>query len=444
MGKITETKVNKFDGGIVNDPRDTRENTSSIVTNFDILTDPSRMIPYRDSEDGDSSSTNNKIHNFCIGRFDGTPTYALYGLGQSTTGTSRAKVFRRSLTDLTDATWTDGSNNESSANDSGATNSELFVYYENQGEIYIADIANDKIMTFTTDEGTAWDESVALTMTHVTNGIVHSKDDICYFGYYNSANGTSGIYKKNGANAWASALTLPKNFRPTIVREYGNYIAIAGEIFNPTAPGFGGSTVYLWDRDATLNTLSESISWGDDRLMVLDEINGSLIGISFTTATARFNPRITFRYLSVGETIEFATFTPTKASGTPDLLFRSQKVNNRLYFMSEMQMHGANRDGVWSVSGTPGNFRIVHERTISNDTALDNENDALVGFFFVGDYLFQSYTDSSVYKMTKTNDSASYTATSIYEKLFNTIDSSTFKKLVGATVMFEPFRQQEL
>ena len=66
MSKFFETKINKWDGGIVNDPRDPQENVCRVVSNFDILTNPYKMIPYRDSEDGDSGASTSKKQNFCI------------------------------------------------------------------------------------------------------------------------------------------------------------------------------------------------------------------------------------------------------------------------------------------------------------------------------------------------------------------------------------------
>jgi len=37
------TLINRFDGGIVNDPRDIRENTCRMATNFDVFTPPTPL-----------------------------------------------------------------------------------------------------------------------------------------------------------------------------------------------------------------------------------------------------------------------------------------------------------------------------------------------------------------------------------------------------------------
>ena len=88
MGKIIETKITRFDGGMVNDPRDPSENTARVITNFDILTDAHRMTPYRSSESGDSAPTTSKKKNFCVALRTGT-TYSLYALGV-VSGTAKA------------------------------------------------------------------------------------------------------------------------------------------------------------------------------------------------------------------------------------------------------------------------------------------------------------------------------------------------------------------
>jgi len=66
MGKSIETILTRFDGGITNDPRDPAGNTSAMVSNFDILSNPRRMTPYRSSESGDDAAATSQKKNFCV------------------------------------------------------------------------------------------------------------------------------------------------------------------------------------------------------------------------------------------------------------------------------------------------------------------------------------------------------------------------------------------
>ena len=60
----------------------------------------------------------------------------------------------------------------------------------------------------------------------------------------------------------------------------------------------GTSVVFLWDRDTSLLTLSESITWGQGLVKVMGNVNGTPIGVSLSSDTSRVNPRIAFKYLT--------------------------------------------------------------------------------------------------------------------------------------------------
>src|SRR3990167_487824 len=98
MAMLPEIKIDRFDGGIANDPRDPRESTCRMVTNFDILTDPKRLIPYNSAEDGDDAAATSQKQNFCIGyKTAGTDEWVLLALGVKS-GASTAEVLYKSLT----------------------------------------------------------------------------------------------------------------------------------------------------------------------------------------------------------------------------------------------------------------------------------------------------------------------------------------------------------
>lgn len=434
MGKRIETKINQFDGGMVNDPRDPSTNTARVISNFDIFTDPHRMIPYYSGESGDSAPTTSVKKNFAIGLWTAsTPDeYRLFALGKQS-GLDRAEILMKTLTtggatDLGDNTWATPAGNQAGQN---TPNYNLFVYYAKTGKFYGAHTGTH-IWAFTPDGSTAFaDTAESLTYTEVYQGLVHSKDDVLYIPYFYDGGGTatsvvSAIASKNGAGALnATALSLPKQYKPISICERGNYLAIA------CAPvsGVGKSVVFLWDRDSV--TWNETYDWGEGIIKIIEEVDGVLVGISLSADSTRVKGRVIFRYLSGSQAIKFREFI---GGTSTQLSTAKQKINNRLYFMMSISLNGATREGVWSVGrntlGSP--FSVVHERTSNNDTAT---NITLYNFFFAGDYLFNSHSDAGVDNLTKTDNAEAYSATSIWEsKRFNPGGLGNAGKLIGVTV----------
>ena len=432
------TERNRFNGGMTNDPRDPNTNMFRVVSNFDVLTRPGKMTPYRSSESGDTDAATNKIKNYQIALRTGT-TYSLYGLAQTS---SKAKILYKDLTtgsanDLDDSAWTNTANNTSA---SGATNFNLFIYYKKTGLVYGAR-AGSHIWAYDPAGSIAFgDTERALSYTNITQGLVHSKDDILYVGYDNKL-------AKNDNGSWTdAALTFPSHFVITSLSEYGNYLAIA------CAPlsGIGNSRVYLWDRDATLTTLAESVDWGVGSLMILEEVDGFLVGISQRggsassitgnpAGTISFGDRVIFQYLNGTRAEKFMEMQG--GSNTTKLAITKQKVNSRLYFSMLISFNGAVRDGVFSIgrSSPSSPFALIHERTSNNNTALAT-SDSIFSFFAVGDYLFISYstTAGSVVAMSKTLATATYSHNSVAETVrFNAGDSSLKKDMHGITIKHE-------
>lgn len=463
MGKIIETKIDRFDGGIVNDPHDPRENTARIVSNFDILTFPRKMVPYRQSESGDSAASTSRKRNFAVALRTGV-TYSLYAVGV-VSGQVYAEVLYKNLTtsssDLSDATWVAPSANASA---SGTPNFNLWVFYRKVGLIFgardaasAAPYAGSHIFAFS-PTGTAFaDTHQAITHTHIGQGVVHSKDDVLYIPYYNNAGaaGAKSFIAKNNNGVWTNAaLTLPDHLIPTSVAEHGNFLAIGCA----NADGVSNSRIFLWNRDETVTTLSESIDAGSGSLMILEEIDGELIWISqkggtitsfpgLPNTTVSHRDRVYFRRLigNVGVKIFELHSDRTGGVNTTSIPLYKQKIDNRLYFQMIIQFNGSVRDGVWSVGRSSPNeaFVLVNESRTNNNTALAT-GDALVGFIKVGDFLFQAYTDAGTYTVSKTIavTNTSFSANSIYEsKSFDGsihgFDNTYYKDLVEISVMTE-------
>ena len=132
---VAETFLTEFDGGMSNDPRDTKDNIARVVTNFDILTDRKKLIPYRSSEDGDTTASQ-LAQNWTLALRTGT-TYSLYALRRQS-ALNRVEIAYKDLTtgatgDLDDNNWNTTSNNQGGQ---ATPNYDLFVYYRKTGYIY--------------------------------------------------------------------------------------------------------------------------------------------------------------------------------------------------------------------------------------------------------------------------------------------------------------------
>jgi len=429
MGKTFETIINRFDGGLVNDPRERVSNSSALCRNFDISTNPNKLTPYKASEDGDSAAATSRKQNFAMALWTGTGSWRLFGLGVKSGG-GLAEVLMKDITiggsaDLGDNTWVTPANNQSGSTTSSMN---LFTYYHKTALIYGAR-AGTHIWAYS-PAAAAWaDTSHALTYTNIGEGLVHSKDDILYIPYDNK------IAKNNDGSWTDAAITIPDHLKISSICEYGNYIAIAATPLSTVGKTF----VYLWNRDSTLTTLSESIEWGTGKLQVLEEVEGYLIGISLYGGTdVRNNDRIVFRAYAGGTPKIFMTLQADSSSNTL-LTSSKEKIDERLYFMMKFTKDGVVREGVWSIYLENDKFAITHESTPDNDTELTTG--IVRGFVKVGDYLFQSFQDNGVFKLTKTDNTPTYTHSSIYQTNVNpnipTDMMSRKKQLVAVSLSTE-------
>lgn len=427
-------EIRSFSGGIKNDPRDPSANAARYLVNFDALTNSYKLSPRRDSESGDTAAATSQKQNFVIA--DRSGTYKLFSLGVIS-GLGRAEILMKDITqvntnDLRNSGWDTPTNNQAA---SGTTSFALFTYYR------YTTLANSRI--FGASGGTRiWsfdptsvqtfdDAGHNLTYTNIAEGLVHSKDDILYIPYDNKI-------AANNQGSWTdAAITLPSHLYITTICEKGNYLAIAAAPLS----GLGGSKIYLWDRDTSLTTLSESIDAGEGVIKVMQELNGTLICISIVgNNDTRFTDRVVFKYYT-GSGME--TFYTLQGTTSTQLLSAKQRIDNRLLFQMQIMYVGAIRSGVWSV-GHQGNnqFSVIHESTPNNNTAM-LVGDNLRGFIKIGDFLFQSYQPSGVFALSKTNDTASYTATAYYETTMNegmSPGDKVQKKMLSAVgSMYESF-----
>ena len=432
--EVVTIEQTQFDGGIQSDPRAVTKNGCTICTNFDIYTQPKQLIPYRDSESGDSAAATSNKQAFEIGYWASNTDYRLFSLGVQS-GNAKAEILMKTLTtggsgDLGDAGWLTPANNQSPA---GSTSFNLFKFYKTTGKIYGAQ-GGGQIWSFDPTGGGAWQNSEqAISYKRIAQGVVHSLDDILYVPYDNKI-------ATNNNSVWnATALTIPTQYYISSIAEFGIYLAI----FCAPVNSIGNSRMFLWDRNSSNTTLAESVDWGDGAVMCGSEYEGYLIGISIVgNNSTRAQSKLIIKYYDSTKStgaLPIITLISDISNNLVTLLSTVQKADNRLYFCASIQINGTVREGVWSVGLSGKSFVISHERTPMNDTPL-GAGGALKGFFIVGDFFFiSSITGAGTWQLAKTNDQQSYTATSIYETfIFNLGDPSFSKDLVGVTVMTQP------
>src|SRR3990167_171238 len=456
MGKTFTTLINRFDRGMTNDFRDEDKRFARRISHFDILSEKSRLIPLRsmEAETGTPGDTE-KLCKFLSTYDDAAATVKQYALGV-TEGTSQPAIFSRAS--LPAGAWaTDGNKSLGTA---GARSENMFFFYH--GNLIYARNGSH-IGRFALANDSHFETAMALTWTGVGQGLVHSKDNLAYFPYYVTASNITTPYIgrfTTGFSLTAQALIMPTEFLVSDICEYGNNIAVGLR-----SKGVGGrSVVYIWNRDATLATLSESIDWGNENLHMIEELDGELIGLSSSDVSGtNFAPKLIFKRwasgvgaipfltITLGPTTSLVTYGPSTGLHTQGLISK-QKRNNRIYFMMSCEVDGVQLDGVFSIGRSEeGSWVFSLDRLLNNDTAITSAQP--MGFDLLGDYMTVAYKDNSVYSVRRTNNDGNFSATSIIESvIFNNVndgvnviggDSSIFKKLEKFTIMTKPLAAGE-
>lgn len=410
---IKETTVSKLNRGFTSSPRTSDPAFAQIVKHFDIFSRSDAITPYRGVEDGDSSSSSNQIARMLFAN------NKIYGLSTAS-GTSQ-KLFSREISDLSDATWDTPSN----TNVSGVPNGIMFVDYPKTGKLYWS--LGSAIASYA--YGGANYVASASAIVATAQALLHSKDDVLYVPCAN-------VIATNNNDSWnTAALTLPAEFTISSLFEHGNYLGIACKPVN----GFGRSKIFLWDRDSSVTTLSESIDWDVGSLELAESINGTIIGIS--TFPQAFNGRLIFKTWTGGASANEPFLELRSSTTTTTQRLWKQRVNGLVYFNYDITLDGEQCIGIWAMGkNADGQWAVSLDHLYRNDDL--SSGDTINGYFLFAEYMFVSYNDGSngnAVKLSKTDDQANYSISSVFRSgIFRTFASSQTKKLLGVTGMFEP------
>lgn len=442
MGQIIETKINRFDGGISDDPREPSLNKCALVKHFDIFSNPYRLTPYRSTEaDTATSVSSTDLEQYTVQDFQLGLDGKLYGLGRVSSGSVFPKVFSKA--DPTTGNWTV----EATAEGTGALIRGCFIEWQSRWWMFSGTTNISRWViggTFTNAQGTV------ATITSVAQGVI-GQDNNLYLPYNNKlARVTSSdVVSDNVAPA------IPSDMRITSVCRYGTYLAIgcAYGTSNITIPS-GRSQVFIWDMVST--TFTDIIDWGEGALRILDNVEGRVVGVTdkFLSSTLGLGrgsmvvrmwaggiPQVVKEVVANQTVTADATAFPSTVTRFP----RSKVVkNNKLYWVASVPLGLSTATestfhlGIWVF----GRKNVNSDFALAVDyveEAVDTSNFFINSFGAAGDFFFISHSAISAGKVTKVDDASNFTITSIYDtQIFNAGDVASLKDLVDITCTTVP------
>lgn len=397
-------EINKFDGGHAEDIRTFNTDECEKSLNFDIFTNPHKLIPYPDSvaeTTGTGVMADIQISDIDISLIGSS--YVITGIGYETSISAKPTFWTKSaITNGGTLNWS------SQAVSAGNTFQKLsgVVYKDkdfalgfngsNQYTLYRYDSAGS-----VTAIGTISSSSI-----FYARPFVHPEDNILYI-----IIGTT-ITTWNGSALATTTTILPAGFEAVSVTDYGTYLAIG---MRPLR-GNGNSVTYLWGRDATINTLQGTIPMGEGNLLILENLDNELVAImapqnAFSTATTN---KIYIKKYSGGsvQLVKSLMILNTQSISVTKL-----KNVNKLYF-------GLNNDYAVYAFGKnkEGEYILTQDRYYNNGTIIGS---ALYAIAMIGDVMWKGFGTSGVaYTLMRSlinslGESVTYNSVSTYKTTIN-------------------------
>lgn len=425
MGKIIETIKNRFDGGMTDDLRSNIANKYALTKHFDAFSFPHKLVPYFETEAHESDSDGPRkdyritdfLYDYDLGK--------LHGLGQNpSTPGSGTGIYDVDIEQDADGPWHSHINFILNDYISGC-----FAYYKD----YIYFFAyTGRLCRVKTDSDTIANPYQSIDFESVAQAVHHSADDCLYLFADNK------IYRQN-KDIWDGLiLELPVNQKIIKACEYGNYLAIA------TVSKLSincKSTVYIWDRDSSLTTVSERMDLGIGKVVHMATLLGKLTVVQdmfIDGALSRYSGKLLIKqyngnsFITVNELV-----TDNQAT---NISLTDFVKNDKLYFPYSIPLNGDPRRGIWCVDST-GKINLdfieyevesAASKTYQGIISLNNQ------------WWIAHSGDGSI---NRTSNSYEYSSTnpSVFEDIIiNEGDSDATKKVIGVAAMFEPLKAGEV
>lgn len=437
--EITE-RISRFDGGISGDPRNPDYTKGTVIKHFDIRSNPFKLIPLRDSEaDTNDGSTSTGMKQYDVYHPRLGLNGKLYGLGKESNGYPKVV----SKADPSTGNWT----LEATAEGEAARKVGAFGEWQSAWWFYQG---TNQLAKWTIG-GTVTDTVATLgsTITTVAQPIVGADGN--FYMFYNNK-----VVRINSSGTATDDVfsAIPSDMRITSVARWGSYLAIAvAEGTSATATPSGRSQLYIWDY-VTDTTAHDIIDMGEGALQVIGNVEGNIIGVSnkyLEKSTGSVD-------LGVGGGSMVIRMWGGGIPRVVEEIVANQSVtlgrmknevvikNNVMYWIASVpyglstSTESTYKMGIWSYGRKDVNSRYsLSLEVIEEDT--DTSNYKINSFGNAGNYWFINHSaDGSI---TKTDDTATYGASSIFETQIldgrsQGLDSSVTKNLKSVTVYFAP------
>lgn len=398
--------INRFDGGMAEDLRTTATNQCASSVNFDISTNPHKLKPFSDPIAETHASgpiTDYAITDVAVLNISGT-TPTVYGMGRASSGSTNVAIFKKSSTSDITAQWS-----ASLASSGTRSPGTLLSYYDTTAGADKLYFVNGGAFGVFTDPSTISTVG-SLVGPYTTNTYPkpyrHPIDNTVYLGAANK------VYKFDAVTYTSATLlhTFGTNFEVQSFTEWGNYLAIGGRYFGRDKK----SSVYLSNRVLPNDGAQQVIDWGEGSLVAIENIGGSIVGISYTEDVGGYSTISNYKlYIKVWSGGEVQTVKEIETRRSDEIKIWKAKHDDKLYFGYDtdrsLYVVGKNKLGEWFVTGDR-----YYNPTGSYITGTFN------GISFVGDVAFIAYQDGGTTGyLVRQGTGSTYSLTSYYNTTIN-------------------------
>jgi len=392
---------NTFDGGHAEDLRTHQTNQCAQSLNFDLYTNPHKLIPLCDSvnETYTDIAGMDTVEISDVGVSTIAGTTKLTAVGYETASSLKLTFYTRQVAGDMNGNWVPQATSTNEFQKGTMVTYQGLAYaMSTDGKLVRYDSAGT-VTTVGTASGTS-------SIAH-PRPFVHPEDNILYIVWGN----VISRWNANTSTFDNTTTILPTGMTATSVTNYGGYLAIA---MKPTT-GVGNSVTYLWGRDITLNTLQGIIDFGEGSLNVIENIGDVLVGLVYPKS--QFSSTITNK-LDIKVYAGGAVQT-IKSIPLTDTIYNILKVkkDDKLYFAI-----GFTSSALWCVYKNKSGFWTVNqERFLYNGSQITADTvNSIVGLNIIGDYFYIGInSNEGTYYLRATISADTKTATSIYKTTIN-------------------------